>query len=94
MDRSAKLFCPQNGRFLAGRTVNISAGGVLVEIDASEPIEPGDEIQMTIAFGDRFIVPMSELVPGSIVRTMRSSDTSSVSLAIAYNNATETALSA
>lgn len=74
--------------------MNISAGGVLIEIDANGSIESGDEIQMTIAFGDRFIVPMSELVPGSVVRTSQANDAANICLAIAYNNATETAASA
>ena len=93
LERPAKLFCPQTGKFIAGRTRNISAGGVLVEIDASESIRSGDEIRMTIAFGDRFIVPMSELVPGAIVRTITSDDAERVSLAIAYDGAAETTLS-
>ena len=94
LDRPAKLFCPGSGRFLSGRTRNISAGGVLVEVDASESVASGDEIQLTIAFGDRFIVPMSELVPGSIVRAGPADDAAGIRLAIAYDNASEAALSA
>lgn len=94
LERPAKIFCPATGRFLAGRTRNISAGGVLIEVDVTESIGAGDEIQLTIAFGDRFIVPMSELVPASIVRTSAADDASSVALAIAYDNAADMALSA
>ena len=91
LERPAKLFCPRTGRFLSGRTQNISAGGVLVEVDAPESLETGDEVHLTIAFGDRFSVPMSELVPGSVVRKSAADDAASVSLAIAYDNAAETA---
>lgn len=94
MERSAKLFCPRTGRFFAGRTTNISAGGVLVELDALEAIGSGDEIRMTIAFGDRFIVPMSELVSGTVIRASRTDDAARSRLAIAYDNAADTALCA
>jgi hypothetical protein len=94
LERPAKLFCPKSGRFLAGRTRNISAGGVLVEVDVTESIGAGDAILLTIAFGDRFIVPMTELVPGSIVRTSAADGSVSIGLAIAYDNSTEMALSA
>ena len=94
IERPAKLFCPKSGRFLAGRTRNISAGGVLVEVDACETVESGDSVLMTVAFGDRFIVPMSELVPCSVIRTNRNDSDSGATLAIAYDNAAETAMSA
>lgn len=94
LERPAKLFCPDSGRFLAGRTRNISAGGVLVEVDGCDPLQSGDEVLMTIAFGDRFIVPMSELVPCSVIRAVRDGCGANATLAIAYDNATETAISA
>jgi|GEM_PF-2681074 len=90
LTRPAKLFCPGSGRFLAGRTRNISAGGVLVEIDAPDSITSGDAIKLTIAFGDRFIVPMSELVGGSVVRAITTDNAETTCLAIAYDDATET----
>ncbi|MCB9848595.1 MAG: PilZ domain-containing protein [Phycisphaeraceae bacterium] len=94
LTRPAKLFCPASGRFLAGQTLNISAGGVLVEVDAPTEVASEDELQLTIGFGDRFIVPMSELVPGKVVRTMASDDPSRMRIAIAYDDAGEMALSA
>jgi PilZ domain len=90
LTRPAKLFCPDSGRFLSGQTRNISAGGVLVEVEAPDSLCSGDDIQLTIAFGDRFIVPMSELVAGSVIRTIASDDPTRTCLAIAYDNATET----
>lgn len=94
IERPAKLFCPKSGRFLAGRTQNISEGGVLVEVDAGETIESGDSVLMTVAFGDRFIVPMSELVPCSVIRVKRTGTEHGATLAIAYDNAAESAMSA
>jgi len=94
IERPAKLFCPKSGRFIAGRTHNISAGGVLVEVDAGETIESGDAVLMTVAFGDRFIVPMSELVRCTVIRTLRTGSDHVATLAIAYDNAAESAMSA
>jgi len=94
LERPAKLFMPKSGRFLAGSTRNLSVGGVLVVAEADARMEPGDAIHMTVAFGERFIVPMSELVPGTIVRVDPCDDPSCVTLAIAYDSASETAMAA
>ncbi len=91
-EHSAKLFCPKSGRFLSGRTRNISAGGILVEIGAPGWLSAGDAVQLTIAFGDRFIVPMSDLVAGTIIRTRQTDNPEIQTLAIAYDNCADSAI--
>ena len=92
LENAAKLFCPKSGRFLSGRTRNISEGGILVEVSAPGWLESGDPIQLTIAFGDRYIVPMSDLVSGTIIRKRQTDSPEIETLAIAYDDCTDTAL--
>ncbi len=48
----AKLRCVQTGRFLPGRTMNISSSGTLLEVDRPSLLIPGQRLAVGIAWGE------------------------------------------
>ncbi len=72
ISRPCKVYHPASGRFIAGRTRNLSAGGALVEIDTPRDFTPGDTLELAIAWTRRAVLPADALVEAKVVRTVAS----------------------
>ncbi len=51
--RPCKTYVPRIGKYLAGLTWNVSAGGALLQLDRPAPIEPGDRLFLGVALKGR-----------------------------------------
>lgn len=72
ISRPCKVYHAASGRFLAGRTRNLSAGGALVEVDTPRDFAPGDSIELAIAWTRRAVLPADALVEAKVVRQIAS----------------------
>ncbi|MEM8738288.1 MAG: PilZ domain-containing protein [Planctomycetota bacterium] len=82
-----KLKCGITGRYLAGRTIDVSDGGCLLQLDRSTPVSLGQPVRLGIARRAHAPLLMADdMVRGTIVRRQGQSDAQHV--AVAYENAT------
>lgn len=68
VDRPCKMFHRPSLRFWAGRTSNVSEGGALLTLESPRAPEPGDAVDVVIAWSDRPVLPGDSLVRSEVVR--------------------------
>jgi hypothetical protein len=69
--RPVKVHCPQTGRYLAGRTCNISPSGAMVEVAHPSLLVPGQPVQVGIAWTSRqTVLNRGDLVDATVVRSL------------------------
>ena len=73
IQRGAKV-CVQGGRFLPARTVNVSARGVLLEVEGARELEAGQGAQVGIEWHNAALLRAGGMIPGCIVRARRDQD--------------------
>ncbi len=82
--RPCKTYVPRIGRYLAGLTWNVSAGGALLQLDRPAPIEPGDRLLIGVALKRRQpIFCSSEMMEAGVVRVLPT-DNDSIAVAIRF----------
>ena len=70
LTRPAKVQCLTTGRYLAGRTRNLSAGGALLEIDHPSLLVPGQRLRVGVARTKQDVVlAAEEMTPATVVRS-------------------------
>ncbi|MHC4216925.1 MAG: PilZ domain-containing protein [Planctomycetota bacterium] len=75
LERPCKLFLPSVGRYVSGSTWNLSAGGVLVQLDLPTGIAPGDRLFVGIALKRcQAVLPASEMLEAQVIRVERPAD--------------------
>ncbi len=72
IDRPCKVYHRASRQYLPARTCDLSSGGALIRIDSARPINPGDELDVFIAWGKKPVVNSAELVPAKVVRVAAS----------------------
>lgn len=82
-----------NGKYYQARTINVSGGGVLVEIATTRHIKPGQSLQVGIAYGKSPILSADRLEPATVVRVDQRTKRSSI-VALAYDAPTMESLPA
>ncbi|MCB9845796.1 MAG: PilZ domain-containing protein [Phycisphaeraceae bacterium] len=68
-DLACKMIDAHSGRTLAARTLDVSAGGVLIEVRWGPTPEPGDHLRVFVDAQGRGIAPPDELRLARVVRT-------------------------
>lgn len=67
--RPVKLRCVESGRFLAGKTSNVSAGGALLELDSAARVTPGQRLEVGIAWNaGQALLSASSLTAATVIR--------------------------
>ncbi len=72
IDRPCKVYHRASRQYLAARTCDLSSSGALIRVDSARPINPGDELDVFIAWGKKPVVNSGELVPATVVRVAAS----------------------
>lgn len=70
VSRPCKAFHPATGRFIAGRTRNLSAAGAMIDLDSPRELGEGERIELAIAWSRRAVLPADALVEATVVRTI------------------------
>jgi hypothetical protein len=71
LTRPVKVYHAESGRYFSGYTRDVSGGGVLLMIEAPRAIEPGENLEVHIAWDDRSLLRRSEAAWGKVVRVLR-----------------------
>lgn len=69
--RAVKLFHLRSGRFLPAYTIDISAGGILMQIDWPSNVFSGDRVDIYLPEHDHAILRERERHPATVVRVLR-----------------------
>jgi c-di-GMP-binding flagellar brake protein YcgR len=71
LTRPCKVYEPRSRKFLPGTTCNISAGGLLMRIERSLPVEPGDRLYVAIPHKRRDVfLRADEMLECRVVRAL------------------------
>ncbi len=68
--RPCKVFHEPTGRYIAGFTADVSAGGALLDLTHQRPLRPGDRIEVFIAWADRVLLTSQDAIVAEVKRTM------------------------
>ena len=83
-ERPCKLYIPKVGRYHTGCTWNLSAGGVLVQLERCTHLEPGDHLYVGVALKRRqAVLSATEMVEAGVVRVVPTAD-DGVALALRF----------
>ncbi len=83
--RPVKLQCVESGRYLAGRTDNLSASGALLQVYHPSLLVPGQRLRMGIAWTDRqAVLEADRLVDATVVRSRGHGGFQQVAVAFAH----------
>lgn len=93
VERPIKLQCAQTGRYLSGRTSNLSASGALLEVDHPSLLVPGQRLRLGIAWDNqRAILESPALAQATVIRSSARGATQHV--AVRFDQRQELAASA
>ena len=71
VNRPCKLFHRATRRYLCAETVDVASGGVLIRIEPTRPISPGDEISVVFAWNDEVLLAADAQIPGRVIRVLQ-----------------------
>lgn len=71
LSRPAKVFHHNSARYFPAHTCNLSRGGTLLRLDSRRPFNPGDRIDILIAWSDRALLHHKDAIPATIARSAR-----------------------
>jgi len=74
IDRACKIRVLAGGKYLSGRTRDVSSGGTLIMLDRRSNLSPGDEVDVGIAWTDAAIIREDDMARGRVVRVGASPD--------------------
>jgi len=69
-NRPCKVCEPRSGRYVGGHTCDVSAGGMLIELDRPLPLEPGATILVGVASKRQAIIRRDGMLEGRVVRAL------------------------
>lgn len=72
-DRPIKVYEPRSGRYIGGRTLDISATGLRIELPSSSPVRDGAvlNLHVGVAVGGEPLAHRRSLMPARVVWTSR-----------------------
>ncbi len=69
--RPAKLYNPLTGKYHQARTLDISAGGLCLQVDHPQALSHGQPVEVGVAWSARNVVlNRAELIGGHVVRSL------------------------
>jgi hypothetical protein len=75
LQRPCKLYLPYVGKYVAGSTWNLSAGGVLLQLVLPAGIAPGDRLYVGIALKRRqAVLTAGEMLEAEVIRVDRTTE--------------------
>lgn len=72
--RGCKLFHENSRQYLSAETIDVSDGGVLLTVQTSRPLFPGEPVRIVVAFDDECVLSASLMSDAVIVRTAPAGD--------------------
>lgn len=72
IERPCKIFHHASRQYIAGRTCDLSSGGLLVRLDTARTFSEGDEVDVIVSWGAPAVVRRGSMVPARIARVAAS----------------------
>jgi hypothetical protein len=71
LSRPCKVFEPRSQKYVAGRTCNLSEGGMLIRLDRRLNVEPGDHVYLGVAQKRRQqLIRSADMIEATVVRAL------------------------
>ncbi len=71
LDKPVKVFCPDTGKYLSGKTINLSTSGALIELNTPSLLVPGQQLQLGISWSSsQTILSGNSLTEATVVRSL------------------------
>ncbi len=67
LEAPCKLLHAASGRYLHGRTRNVSLGGALLVLDVGRPLLPGEPMELGLAIEPKGLLPAGAMRPARVV---------------------------
>lgn len=81
MTRPVKVRHGVTGKYVAGETIDLSDGGVLLRLDKSIGLEPGQAVRVGIVHSPRQVLILAdEMTEGRVIRRFGHDDTQHVAI--------------
>ena len=75
VEKPCKIHDPRTGRYIAGRTIDVSQNGILARLPQAGNLRPGDSVLVGVAMHDRQgLIQAKELMESRIVRMLHTED--------------------
>ncbi len=82
MDKPVKLYVEDTGKYLAGETLDVSAGGALLKLSHGGRLSTGGRVRVGIAMnGRQAIIASDSMMDAVITRNLTHRDTQHVAVA-------------
>lgn len=66
--RACKVFHPGTQKFLPARTTDVSAYGALLRVDSPRTLQPGEPLDIAVAWDGESILPHDRLMRAIVIR--------------------------
>lgn len=86
VSRPCKVHHPSTRRYEPAETLDVAAGGLLMHLDSSRPLAPGDRVEVVVAWDDSVILASDAQIPAKVVRVI-DSDEGGQTVACAFERA-------
>jgi hypothetical protein len=81
LQRPVKIQCAQTGRYLAGRTRDLSAGGALLEVDHPSLLVAGQRLRVGVGWtSQQMLLRQDDLAQATVVRSLALGATQTVAV--------------
>ena len=71
MSLPVRLRCKGEGRYLCGRTVDLSAGGAMVRVEGEELLAEGESVRVAVVSHVQATVPVRAMLAATVARSVR-----------------------
>lgn len=89
VEKPCKLQDPRTGKYISGKTVDLSQDGILVRLSQATNLKPGDPVLLGVAMNEhQGILQAKELIESTVVRMLHTED-GATTIAVQFNAAAE-----
>jgi c-di-GMP-binding flagellar brake protein YcgR len=89
LSRPCKIYDERSGKYITGRTVNLSDGGALLELSRPLPLQAGQQLFLGVALTRRqTLLPANDMIVCEVVRSLRTTD-NATALAVRFSGPIE-----
>lgn len=74
-------------RFAFARTRDVSRSGAMLEMDLERPLNPGDRIDLAVAWRDEPVLPSTALIEAKVIRVLPTGKPNRHAVAVEFQRA-------
>jgi len=74
LNQPGKIFVRRSLRYVGVRAIDVSLGGLLIDVDPSCDLTPGEVLDVVVSDGSSVVVHADDVVPARVVHVRGSAD--------------------